>query len=296
MLNSIDSGTAFIKTGVHGVKKFILNSDNFGLSQDDNRAVLNGYNNGFLKSTSLTANGEAFDSAVNEILPECQKISIGVHLNLTSGKALTRANLLTDDNRNFNLDFLFLWFRSSDKEVLQQIEKEFRAQIEKVAAIVKPTHIDSMSHIHAIPKIFEITCKLAKEYNIPYVRTHFEEFYVVPDAKSNINLKYPINLCKIVILNILTKINKKTINKYDLNTNDYLVGITYSGMMNNKTLEAGLKTLSDEDDFTVEAFIHPRSYLRNINDWYAKEFKLTQDKLLEDNIYRMGYEITNFKA
>ena len=67
-------------------------------------------------------------------------------------------------------------------------------------------------------------------------------------------------------------------------------------MMSNKTLEAGLKTLSDEDDFVAEAIIHPSSYLRNINNSHSKEFKLTQDKLLEDTIYRMGYEITSHKS
>jgi predicted glycoside hydrolase/deacetylase ChbG (UPF0249 family) len=62
------------------MKKFILNADNFGMTSDYNRAVLNGYNNGFLKSASIVANGEAFDTAINEILPECQ------HLRLRTGK------------------------------------------------------------------------------------------------------------------------------------------------------------------------------------------------------------------
>lgn len=278
-----------------GVKKFILNSDNFGLSPDYNRAVLNGYNNGFLKSASLVANGSAFDAAVNEILPECPKISIGVHLNLTTGKSLSRSNLLTDSVGNFNLNFLSALFKSSNPEFLKQVEKEFRVQIEKIASVVKITHIDSAGHIHAIPAIFEIVCKLANEYKIPYVRTHFEEFYVVPDLKSNLNIRYPLNIFKLITLNILTLKNRETIKKYDLKTNNYIVGVTYSGMMSNKVLEAGLKTLSDEDDFVSEGVISPASYLRNINDSNSREFKLTQDKILEDTIYRMGYEIVSHK-
>lgn len=278
-----------------GVKKFILNSDNFGLSPDYNRAVLNGYNNGFLKSASLVANGSAFDAAVNEILPECPKISIGVHLNLTIGKSLSRSSLLTDSVGNFNLNFLSALFKSSNPEFLKQVEKEFRVQIEKIASVVKITHIDSAAHIHAIPAIFEIVCKLANEYKIPYVRTHFEEFYVVPDLKSNLNIRYPLNIFKLITLNILTLKNRETIKKYDLNTNNYIVGVTYSGMMSNKVLEAGLKTLSDEDDFVAEGVFSPASYLRNINDSNSREFKLTQDKILEDTIYRMGYEIVSHK-
>ena len=279
-----------------GVKKFILNSDKFGVSQDYNRAILNGCNTGFLRSASLTANGAAFDAAVNEILPECQKISVGVHLNLSFGKSLTRVDLLTDEVGNFNLNFLYLLFKANNREFLAQIEKEFRAQIEKVAGFVKPLHIDSEANIHAIPAIFEIVCKLAKEFNIPYVRTHFEEFYVVPDLKSNLSLRYPFNIIKLIVLNIFTMKNRKLIKEYGLKTNDYILGVTYGGMMSNKTLEAGLKTLSDEDDFVVEAIINPASYLRNINDSHSKEFKLTQDRLLEDTIYRMGYEILSHKG
>ena len=39
-------------------KKFILNADDFGMSLAFNRAVLEGYSEGLLKSTSLAANGE----------------------------------------------------------------------------------------------------------------------------------------------------------------------------------------------------------------------------------------------
>ena len=48
-------------------KKFILNADDFGLSQAHNQAVLEGYINGFLSSTSLCANGAAYDNAVHDI-------------------------------------------------------------------------------------------------------------------------------------------------------------------------------------------------------------------------------------
>ena len=130
-----------------GLKKFILNSDNFGLSPDYNRAVLNGYNNGFLKSASITANGAAFDAAVNEILPECQKLSVGVHLNLTAGKPLTYSDCLTDDAGNFKHSFFSLFLNAGKESFLKQIEKEFRAQIEKISGYVKPSHIDSSGDV-----------------------------------------------------------------------------------------------------------------------------------------------------
>ena len=75
-------------------KYFILNADDFGMSKYYNKAVLEGYINGFLKSASLCANGEAFMAAINDIIPECPELSIGVHLNIIEGKALTNYPLL----------------------------------------------------------------------------------------------------------------------------------------------------------------------------------------------------------
>ena len=61
--------------------------------------------------------------------------------------------------------------KSFDKEFLIQVETEFRAQIEKTINQTKIHHLDSHVHTHAIPNIFKITLNLAKEYNIPYIRT-----------------------------------------------------------------------------------------------------------------------------
>ena len=91
-------------------KKFILNADDFGMSGAFNKAVLEGYNFGILKSASLCANGEAFDEAVNDIIPKCENLSVGVHLNIIEGKSLTRPTMLTDEKGNFNNFFFYLTF------------------------------------------------------------------------------------------------------------------------------------------------------------------------------------------
>ena len=85
-------------------KKFVLNADDFGMSSAFNTAVLEGYQKGILKSTSLVANGDAFDEAVNKIIPQAPDLGVGVHLNIIEGKSLVKdLRELTDANRNFNL-------------------------------------------------------------------------------------------------------------------------------------------------------------------------------------------------
>lgn len=277
------------------MKKFILCADGFGKTQDYNRAVLNGYSSGFVKSASLVANGDAFEAAINEILPECQKLTVGVQLNLTYGKALSACRYLTDIDGNFKLPYSKLAAEVQKPEFLNEIENEFRAQIEKCQASVKIYHINSVENIHSIPEIFAIVAKLADEYKIPYVRTLYEELYYVPDVKHVLNLNYLSNIFKLLKYNSNYRNAKNVLYRYDLKTNNYFLGIGYRGIMDSKALEYGLKTLADEDDFTVEAAISPCSYLRNINNNHSMEFKMTQDKILEDTICRMGYDITNHK-
>ena len=92
-------------------KKFILNADDLGLSNNINKGVIDGYNSGVLKSASICANGDAFLTAINEIMPECPDLCVGVHLNIIEGKALTPAekiSLLEDKNGIFNNSYLVI--------------------------------------------------------------------------------------------------------------------------------------------------------------------------------------------
>ncbi len=280
-------------------KKFILNADDFGMSNAFNRAVLDGYNHGFLTSASICANGEAFDAAVNEILPECPNLGIGVHLNIIEGHALrdfTKMNMLCDLNGKFVNGYGKMIYLSGNEDFMEQVEAEFRLQIEKVLNYTKVDHLDSHVHVHAIPKIFELTCKLAKEYQINQVRTQFEKFYTVPDIEFHLNFKYPPNLLKIMLLNSFTVKNNKKIQEHELKTNDYLIGVGYTGMMNDKTLYCGLEAINQ--DCTVEALIHPCNHInpKKAKSQHQIEFNITQNMDLKDKIQRLGFEITNYKS
>lgn len=274
-------------------KKFILNADDFGMSKAYNRAVLDGYHNGCLTSASLCANGKAFNAAVNEIIPECPNLGIGVHLNIIEGKSLTKAPLLTNKKGKFNNGYLQLILKSNNDEFLKQVEFEFRTQIETIMNYTRIDHIDSHVHTHAIPNIFKITAKLAKEYKIPCIRTQAEEMYFIPSIKKHISLKYPPNILKIILLNYFTGINKPVVKEYGLITNDYLIGVGYTGMMDDMAIEYGLKTL--DENCLAEALIHPCKYATGKRDQHYTEFLITQNKELRDKIERMGFELTNYK-
>ena len=279
------------------VKRFILNADGLGLSNAYNCAVKEAYKSGFLKSVSLVANGEAFDEAVKNILPECQDFGVGVCLNVTSGKSLCAdLNTLTDEKLNFKNNYfklLFLAYNPKNKDFMPQLEREFRRQIETAMSKTKICHINSKDHIHSIPPIFNLVCRLAKEYQIPQIRTHFEKIYIIPEVYRNLTFKFFKNFSKKLFLNFLTVINENTVHKYELQTNDYIIGINYEGLMDAIAVTYGIKVLKYEN-ITVETVIYPARYEDGTIDTHFDEYIITKNKKLEDKIKRSGYDITNY--
>lgn len=279
-------------------KKFILNADDFGMSEAFNRAVQEGYASGILKSASLVANGDAFQDAWGNVIPSCPNLGVGVHLNIIEGKSLCpNLDRLTNKDGHFNNSFGMLLLKSlnfKDKIFIEQLEKEFRAQIEAVMNVTEITHIDSHVHTHSIPRIFELVCRLAQEYGIKQIRTQYEQPYIIPDVFKHLTLKYPINLIKVALLNFFTLINEGNVQKYELRTNDYLIGVTYTSMMNSLAISYGLMAIK-YDKFTAEALIHPCRYDDGTIDNHFTEFQITKNLKLKEKIENLGIEIVNYK-
>lgn len=271
-------------------KKFILNADDFGLSIYHNQAILSGYKNGILTSASLCVNTEGFTDAINNILPECKNLTIGLHLNIMEGKSLTECPLLTNSKGFFDKSYIYLIRNQKKQEFLLQVEKEFRAQIEKaINSDIKITHLDSHVHTHAIPELFKITCKLAKEYQIPWVRTQKENLYFV--FPKCLSYKFFINIIKIILLRIFTIQNINTLKLYGLKTNDNTLGIGYTGMMSNKTILQGL--LKANEGIT-EGIIHPAVYPDLKSNSHSLEFDITQNLKLKEALTKQNIQLVNF--
>ncbi len=280
-------------------KKLIITADDFGMSIGLNNAVLIGFKEGFLTNTCLCANGDAFDHAINEVLPQCPELGIGVHLNIIEGKTLRNKNLenslLCKNDGTYKHSFHSLLFNSRNKTLLREIEDDFRGQIEKVLYYTEVDHLNSHVHTHAIPAIFEIVCKLAKEYNIPYVRTQYEKFYMIPSLSKHFNFWYPTNLIKVALLNFMTRCNKRTAEQYGIKINDYLIGVGYTGFMDSQTIEYGVKNL--DSHCLAEILVHP--YIPSGPDCLKGESRYVElksilDHKLQEKIIKMGFGLTNF--
>jgi len=282
------------------MQKLIFNSDDFGLTLEGNLAIMEGHLNGVLTSTCIAANGEYYRHGIDEIMPQIPNIGRGIHLNAIEGKSLTKPSLLVDCNGVFNKSFQYYFFNSKNKKLLDELEKEFRAQIEKILSDTEVDHINSHVHIHAIPSIFNLVLKLALEYKIKNVRLQFEEPYLV--VQKMFDLKFPVNLVKLALLHTLSIANRNTIDRLNsksdnkrIDYNNYLVGVTYTGYMDENSILAGLKRVCGKENKTVEVIVHPKSLSGKKNTPNYKEFSAVLNPVLKEKIEKLGYTLTNFK-
>ena len=228
------------------VKKLIINADDLGFSLGVNYAILKANTEGFLSHASLMSNTDYFDHAADEIIPKCNDLKVGVHLNLTCAKPLFKDNLLAN-NGVFSNNFVNLLFKIKSAKILNSIEKELELQILKVKEKgIEISHIDGHEHIHIIPSINKIVRKLAVKHGIKRIREINENIF--ESWEYNGKTASLSNIIKLLLLKFLGSFNanKKEIGFYSmLNTCEINGGNLFDFLKNSAEYE------------TVEVMLHP---------------------------------------
>ena len=155
------------------LQNIFINADDFGISIEVNNAIVKAWELGLLDSTTIMANMPGFCDAI-EIIKSGKIPSnrIGIHLNLFEGKPLTdsmkECRVFCNDDGIFNMRPIPFFAPARYSMIVYE---ELRAQIIKVLnAGINITHIDSHAHRHFNWFIGKEVIKLAKDYNIRYIR------------------------------------------------------------------------------------------------------------------------------
>ena len=149
--------------------KLIVNSDDFGLTPGVNRGIIDALKRGLLRSTTAMMNMPAIEMAAG-LAKENPELGVGIHLVLTAGRPLLDTHkTIVDEKGNFLKNAVLT--KKTDVDV-EEVYAEYVAQMEKYIKLFghKPTHIDGHHHTHALPQTIEATRRLAKAYDIKYVR------------------------------------------------------------------------------------------------------------------------------
>jgi predicted glycoside hydrolase/deacetylase ChbG (UPF0249 family) len=234
---------------VTGLKKLIVNADDLGLSSAINTGIIQSHVHGIVSSTSIVASGEAFDEAV-ELARVHPSLGVGVHLTLVEENSVAPPSQIPSlaPNGVFPRSYGELVKKVVTGAIrLTDIEREFRAQIEKcLVAGIQPTHLDSHQHTHALPLIFPLSVRVANDYKIAGIR--------IPRAFPAFRDIYASRFIGKFILCGLAHVDAAVFRRGNCRTTDRFAGLFESGALSERPL---LQILAGLSRGTTELMCHP---------------------------------------
>jgi chitin disaccharide deacetylase len=277
------------------MKNLIVNADDFGLAESVNDGICEAHRNGILTSTSLMANGKAFDHAIRSIrtLPS---LDVGIHLTFVEEQPIsdTRSipTLVRSDGFLHNSIKSILSRYLNNALSIDEVQQEARLQIEKILDHrIRITHLDSHQHIHLLPKIFDVVLRLATKYRIPFIRIPSENIGVF---RFNI-FKYMKRYSEQRVLYALCKRAKKKYKQANLG----FLGFLFGGNLNRRNLTAVLQ--NTEPLKTYELMCHPG--ISNRVDGYMHwkyrwkdEFDALTDPFIKTMLRSNNYKLISFNG
>ena len=217
------------------MRRLIVNADDFGLTQGVNRAIVEAHCHGVVTSSTLMANGQAFDDAVARAKSE-SRLGIGCHVVLIDGlpiRGTQQTATLSDkkfpDGRFYQSLNSFALRAVGGRIDADEIEAEVTTQIRKLqAAGVAVSHLDTHKHTHIFPQVLRPLLRAARACGVPAVRNPFGP------VRFSILTKYPglwKRYSQVTVLNQLGGRFRESVADAGMLTTDGTVGIVATGAM-----------------------------------------------------------------
>ena len=286
------------------MRNLIVNADDLGWTKGVNRGIAEAHRNGIVTSTSLLANGGAFEGGVRTAR-ESPRLGVGVHLNLSDGKPVAppeRVKSLLDDNGDFSGGPETLLLRLTAKQVeTKEVETEWNAQIEKVrAAGIRPTHLDGHKHVQMLPGLFVVALRLAKKHGIEAVRVAHEASSLRAALTSGgeptgVTLKQGVQARG---LKLLARDAREMTERAGIGTADYFCGIAQTGVLTKKGVQQLLASLPEG---TTELMCHPGYADADLEESATRlqksrqtELEILTDNEIRKSIATLGIRLINY--
>jgi hopanoid biosynthesis associated protein HpnK len=242
------------------MKQLIVNGDDFGYTCGVNCGVIRSFEQGILTSTTLMANGEAFEDAAERARAR-PRLGVGCHLVLVGGRAVAPAGeipTLADGEGRLPKSLGALWLLvSSGRGRTAEVERELRAQVERIcAAGIRPTHLDTHKHTHLHPRVMEAVARVAEEFGIRYVRKPFERLgnvFRFRSARTKRLAQWKQSAAAAAVRTSAPGFRRLS-RAHGLRTTDHFYGFGLTGLL---SAEAILAMLAELPEGTSELMCHP---------------------------------------
>ena len=285
------------------MRRLIINADDFGLTQGVNQAIVEAHCHGVVTSSTLMANGQAFDDAVARAKSE-SRLGIGCHVVLIDGlpiRGTQQTATLSDkkfpDGRFYQSLNSFALRAVGGRIDADEIEAEVTAQIRKLqAAGVAVSHLDTHKHTHIFPQVLRPLLRAARACGVPAVRNPFGP------VRFSILTKYPGLLkrySQVAVLNRLGGRFRKSVADAGMLTTDGTVGIVATGVMDHYLFENIVDSLPKG---TWELVCHPGyndADLANIRtrlrESRAEELRVLTSPEAREIVARSGVQLISYR-
>jgi hopanoid biosynthesis associated protein HpnK len=238
------------------LRRLIINADDFGLTSGVNRAIAEAGRAGSLTSATIMANARAFPEAT-ALAKDLPQLKTGCHIVLIDGKPLTGnlPSLAPGDGefRRSLKEFARAAWRG--KIAADEVQREAEAQIRKIqSAGVTLTHVDSHKHTHLFPSILRPVLRAAKTCGVRRLRNPFEPLRSWPAGLVVATPGLWSRSAAVAVFRLFAAKFRKAIKEEGMLTTDGTVGISATGLLDQKVLSALLQALPEG---TWELVCHP---------------------------------------
>jgi predicted glycoside hydrolase/deacetylase ChbG (UPF0249 family) len=249
--------------------RVVVHADDLGICRSITDRIIETHREGCVRRTSIVANGEAFQYAV-ERLQEFPELAWSVHLNLVEGRCLgpkQELSLLVDKRGWFKQSFirlllLYLFVPWCRARLRRQVRTELNAQIERVRGALKSLHIrvDSHRYVHLLPFVFAVVMERSSAWRVREIRIVDEPLFTRTAGLRGLGGLISANLLKAVVLRILSKLCRRQLRCRSIGSPERFLGVLFSGRMSARVVCRGLRKIARRPsalDGEVEVLFHP---------------------------------------
>lgn len=244
------------------MRKLIVNADDFGLTAGVNRAIVETHNNGVVSSTTLMANGPAFEDAV-KAAASAPNLSVGCHVVLVDGTPVsppdavdTLLAIRSAEPGKFYASLSAFAARAMlggfDRD---QLVEEVAAQIRTIqSAGIQVTHLDTHKHAHIFPEILGALLRAARICGVRAIRNPIVPVKALPAKLFKGNRDLWKRYGQVRMLHTFAGQFRQRTKRAGLLTPDGVVGVIETGSIDISLLRATLASLPEG---TWELVCHP---------------------------------------
>lgn len=234
-------------------KQLVVNADDFGLTDDVNRGIIDAHRQGILTATTLMANGSAFEDAAR-LARETPTLDVGCHLVLVGGNSLVSGKRYPETP----LQLLSALMRREIRPY-----EELAAQVRRIIdSGVRPTHLDTHKHTHLAPPVLDAVARLGEEFDIRWVRQPFDF-----PQKALRTVVPPLKRMTSATLGLMRRHFRRVLERHGCRATDHFSGFQITGRFRTAELVELLALLPDG---CTELMCHPGYFGKSLLEAHTR--------------------------